>query len=138
MSQPLRILIVDDSANIRQVTRRYIAASFDIEAFEAGNGEDAEMTLQECLALDTPIDIVILDWMMPKMSGLEFLKKIRSTTLFSKSPSIIMLTAETYSEQINACMKYGVSVYLTKPFTQNELAEAIQKILTTGELAHAV
>ena len=132
------MLIVDDSTNLRQVIRRYISASFDFQLFEAQNGEEAEQILQEGNAMGEPIQIIMLDWMMPKVSGFEFLKKIRSTIAFEKDPRIIMLTAETYSEQINACMEYGVSSYVTKPFTQEDLAAALNKVIAEWGGQHAV
>lgn len=138
MSEVMRVLIVDDSTNLRQVIRRYISASFDFQLFEAQNGEEAEQILQEGNAMGEPIQIIMLDWMMPKVSGFEFLKKIRSTIAFEKDPRIIMLTAETYSEQINACMEYGVSSYVTKPFTQEDLAAALNKVIAEWGGQHAV
>lgn len=138
MTTSLRILVVDDSKNIRQVIRRYISPEFHAEFSEAGNGEEAERTLQEQHLAGNPIDLIMLDWMMPKMSGFELLQKIRHTEVFANSPRVIMLTAETFSDQINACMKYGVSAYLTKPFTEQELNQAIQKVLDAKELKYAV
>jgi DNA-binding response OmpR family regulator len=129
MSEKIRILIADDSQNLRVIIRKHLETEFDMECFEAGNGEAAEQILQEQNALGESIDIIFLDWMMPKMTGFEFLMKIRSTEAFREKPEIIMLTAETYADQINACMRFGVSTYLTKPFTREDLVGAVRKIL---------
>ena len=135
----MRILIVDDSRNMRQIVANAIEGLGDIEIFQAGNGEEAEGILQEYRVLDMPIDLMILDWMMPKMSGFELLKKMRETEQFCEFPKIIMLTAETYAEQVSACLKYGVSQYVTKPFTADEIREAVLKVRHgTGGLKHAV
>jgi DNA-binding response OmpR family regulator len=138
MNQTLRILIVDDSTNLRQVIKRYLKVGITAEFFEASDGAVADGVIQEQFVMGSPIDVVMLDWMMPNFSGLDFLKKIRTTPGFEKEPAIIMLTAETYSEQINACMKYGVSSYITKPFTQEQLVEAVHKAIRDREMKHAV
>ncbi len=129
----VRILIVDDSSNLRQVIRRYLEAAkgdeYHFEFEEALDGSEAERKLQEGLIFDQPIDIVFLDWMMPTMTGHQFLEKIRSIEVFSKKPSVIMLTAETNSEQINACLRYKVSKYIIKPFTQEMLTSVLLEVI---------
>src|SRR5687768_4327046 len=138
-SQSLRVLVVDDSANLRHVIKRYLETSYDaLEFFEAGNGEEALTVLQEQAVFDQPIDVIFLDWMMPKISGLEFLQQMRAILQFKENPKVIMLTAETYSDQMNAVMKYNVSAYVTKPFTQEDLRAVMNRIFKEGELKHAV
>lgn len=135
MNKKIRVLIVDDSKGLRQIIMRYIKDLNDIEFFEAGNGEEAEQILQEQALKEMPIKIVVLDWVMPKVTGFEFLKKIRSVQIFEKDPRVIMLSAETYSDLVNACMKYGVEKYVTKPFTQEQLAEAFESTLKKVKVA---
>jgi two-component system chemotaxis response regulator CheY len=138
MKRKLRILLVDDSQSLRKLIRGFIESNFDAEIFEAGDGEAAERILQEQSILTEPVDLLVLDWMMPKVSGYALLKKIRSTAGFFKQPSVIMLTAETYPDQINACMKYEVSKYLIKPFTQEQIKGAIGEIIQERGLKDAV
>ena len=143
MSSLLRILIVDDSPNLRKVIKSFLKTHAELGTqllfHEAGDGALAETVLQEQRAIDEPIDVIFLDWMMPRMTGLDFLKKIREVDSFKTSPSIVMLTAETYSENINACIKYGVSVYLTKPFTQTDVCAALDQCLKKrGLVDHAI
>ena len=101
----VRILVVDDSTNLRQVIIRYLNLSkvpeYEFSFFEAANGSEAEQVLQECSAVGEPIDVIFLDWMMPTMTGHQFLTNVRSIEKFKHSPQVIMLTAETNSEQIN-------------------------------------
>lgn len=126
-----KILLVDDSPNMRNIVRRFLTSqNVDCEFTEAGNGEEADRLLQEHYALDRPFDLVVLDWMMPKFSGYEFLKKMRSVEMFRETPAVIMLTAETYAEQIEACLKFGVSAYLTKPFTEEQIATKVKEVLS--------
>ena len=119
---------MDDSVNLRQIIKRFLEPVFKGVILEAGDGGEAEQILQEQFLNGEPVDVVILDWMMPKVSGLEFLKNIRSTEPFKNPPEVIMLTAETYADQINACLKFGVSTYITKPFTAADIAKALFKI----------
>ncbi len=137
----LKILIVDDSANIRQVIKRYLQTgpnALHATFLEAGDGDAALTMLQEQNLFDTPVDLVFLDWMMPKVTGLEFLAHLRSIPPFQDTPRVIMLTAETYSDQINAALRFNVSAYITKPFTQDELINTVNRVLAEKELRRAV
>jgi two-component system sensor histidine kinase/response regulator len=134
----VRILLVDDSPSIRSLIRSFIEEEFEAEVFEAGDGEAAEQVLQEQNALMEPIDVVFLDWMMPRLSGYGLLKRIRATGGMFKQPAIVMLTAETYFDQIEACMKYKVSKYITKPFSCTEIKAAIEEILADPEVKRAI
>ena len=130
----VKILIVDDSKNIRHVIRRYLETTtlpgFTFQFDEAGNGAEAEEKLQEALIFEKPFDIVFLDWMMPTFTGYEFLTKIRNIEAFKEKPTIVMLTAETNTDQIDACLKFGVAKYIIKPFTQDMLTQVLTEVLT--------
>ncbi len=138
MSEKLRILIVDDSKSLRTMIRGFIEDYSEIEIFEAGDGEEADVILQEKSALQEPIDLVFLDWMMPKVSGFALLQKIREMGGIFQQPIVVMLTAETYAEQINACVKYGVAKYITKPFTKDDVRATVEGLLVERGLRHAV
>ena len=138
MNPKIRILLVDDSPSIRLLIRGFVDEDPSLEIFEASDGESAEHILQEQNVLMEPIDVVFLDWMMPKLSGFELLKKIRSADQFFHQPAVIMLTAETYLEQIDACMKFKVSKYLTKPFTRREVLSALTEIVEDRGLRRAI
>ncbi len=125
----MNILFVDDSPNLRKIAHNYLKTAFDFNFFEANNGDQALQIVQEQHFIDDAIDLVILDWMMPYFSGYDFLRALRDVDFLKSEPHIIMLTAETYAHQINACLKYGVSSYITKPFTQNDLIEAVRKVI---------
>lgn len=126
----MKILVVDDSPSIRTVIKGFILKAVPhAEVLEAGDGIMAEVILQECYVTDAPVHIIFLDWMMPRLSGREFLSNIRGIDQFKEKPSIVMLTAETYPEQINSVVKHKVSSYVTKPFTAEDIALAIEKIV---------
>lgn len=134
------VMIVDDSSNLRKITMRYLKAIRpDFEFLEAGDGLEALEKLQDHHIQGKSVDLVLLDWMMPRVSGYEFLKSIRSTEVFKENPKVIMLSAETYPEQIEASLKYNVSTYITKPFDQNTLKLAVIKAVGDGkDLKNAV
>lgn len=139
-----RILITDDSSSLRSIISRYLSDLPDCEFLFAGDGAEAERLLQEGVVLDQEIHLIILDWMMPNITGFQFLKKIREIPAYSGKPKIIMLTAETYASQAEACLKYNVTAYLTKPFSREELRDVVEKVLAQitaeneGETRHAV
>jgi len=134
----IRVLLVDDSPSLRGLIRGFIEDEFEVEIYEASDGEEAETLLQEQNIMMEPIDVVFLDWMMPKLSGYGLLKRIRSAGSFFKQPAIVMLTAETYLDQIEACMKFRVSKYLTKPFSKAEIKNAMEEILEDRGVKRAI
>jgi two-component system chemotaxis response regulator CheY len=122
---------------------RYALQDLGFDFVEASTGAEAEQVLQESVLFDLPIDLVILDWMMPQMSGVEFLEKIRAVERFKMHPPVMMLTAETYPSQIEIALRYGVKKYVTKPFTREYLSATVREVLeqeknTTAEVKHAV
>ncbi len=134
-----RIMIVDDSGSLRTIIKNYLVQGFpDAVFYSAENGDLAERMVQEQAVFGEPIDVIILDWMMPEVSGYELLKRIRSVAAFSKLPKVIMLTAETDPAQVEACLKYHVEAYLTKPFSQQQITDAVKSVLSMEELKNAV
>lgn len=116
------ILVVDDEFAIRKMLRQILyQAGFDIE--EAADGEEALNYLQQGLA-----DLILLDWMMPQMSGIEVLKKIRKMERAVMIP-IIMLTARNAEDDRVTGLEEGVDDYVTKPFSPRELVARIQAVL---------
>ncbi|NDF14207.1 response regulator [bacterium] len=136
-SKPV-LLIADDSPSIRQVIRNAVEAWLDVDILEAEDGEEAGRIIQERNLAGLPVDVLVLDWMMPRISGIALLAKIRGTGALEVQPEVVMLTAETYPDQISACLKYRVARYLTKPFTEQEIVETLKKILIKGGYRDAV
>lgn len=125
----MKILVVDDSPSLRTIIKGFILkADPTAEVIEAGDGVMAEVLLQEAHIIDQPVEIVFLDWMMPRLSGKDFLANIRNIDQFRIKPAIIMLTAETYPEQINSVQKHNVACYITKPFTADDISNALVKV----------
>ncbi len=134
----MRILIVDDSPSLRTVIKGFVLKLIpDAIVFEAGDGIAAEVVLQEGYVLNEPIEIIFLDWMMPRLSGKDFLASIRNINQFKQKPDVIMLTAETYPEQVNSVIKYNVSAYVTKPFALEDIASALDKVKKNKKMDQA-
>jgi len=107
----LKILVVDDNAHMRKLVVTILQAFGTIQIFEAESGERAWSLLR-----DTNPDVIILDWMMEGMSGLDFVKQVRSS---AQSPNpfvpIIMLTGHTHIDHVRQARDAGVNEFLAKP-----------------------
>ena len=104
-----RILVVEDEAEIRQLVVLHLKRQ-GYEVVEVGNGEDAVRVLS-----DKSFQLVVLDWMLPGLSGLEITRWIRSREDFKLTP-ILMVTAKVEPEHIAAGLDAGADDYLPKPF----------------------
>ena len=125
----VKILIIDDSAEDREVYRRYLSkqAQFAYEVIEA---ESAEEGLEE---LEMSPDLILLDYLLPDSNGLEFITELQSLKI--KLPPIIMLTGEGNETVAVEAMKSGVKDYLIKgKLTPNSLVSAINNVLQQQRL----
>lgn len=114
-------LVVDDSKVIRKVAR-HILESLDITVDEAGDGREA---LHHC---ETAMpDVVLLDWNMPNMSGLEFLNELTRRNL-PAPPKIIFCTTENGLSHIRAAVEAGADEYVMKPFDRETLESKLQLV----------
>ena len=112
-------LVVDDSKVIRKVAR-HILETLDFAVHEAGDGREA---LEHCQK--TPPDVVLLDWNMPVMSGMEFLRALGQTTL-SRRPKVVFCTTENGLAHIRAAIEAGADEYVMKPFDRETLESKLQ------------
>jgi two-component system, chemotaxis family, chemotaxis protein CheY len=111
---PKTCLVVDDSKVIRKVAR-HILETLDYSVSEAGDGREA---LAMCAA--GPPDVILLDWNMPVMSGIEFLRAIGEEG-HAKRPKIVFCTTENGSAHIKAAIDAGADEYIMKPFDRETL-----------------
>jgi two-component system chemotaxis response regulator CheY len=112
-------LVVDDSKVIRKVAR-HILETLNFEVSEAADGREA---LDSCLA-STP-DVILLDWNMPVMSGMDFLRALRDTALASR-PKVVFCTTENGMAYIRAAIEAGADEYVMKPFDRETLESKLQ------------
>ena len=113
-------LIVDDSRVVLAVARR-ILEDLNIDVLEAENGEDA---LVRC-AEDKP-DVVLLDWNMPVMDGMGFLKSLRSGENTAQ-PIVVFCTTERSLDHIRRAIEAGADEYIMKPFDQEIVQSKFQE-----------
>lgn len=112
-------LVVDNSKVIRKVAR-HILETLNFQVSEAGDGREA---LDSCLA-STP-DVVLLDWNMPVMSGMDFLRALRDSSL-SHRPKVVFCTTENGMAHIRAAIEAGADEYVMKPFDRETLESKLQ------------
>jgi len=115
----MKMLTIDDSA----VVRRIISAAVVVLGHECLEAESAQDAL-DLLQGSEKIELIFLDWNMPGMNGLEFLKKIKQDQHFKHIP-VVMVTTENMPESVIEAVKAGVSHYITKPFSIEELMKKI-------------
>ena len=118
----MRFLIIDDSITMRRIIANILVRSGFTEVVHAGNGREA----LDRLATET-IDVVITDWYMPEMNGLDFVKALRSTPATSHIP-IVIVTANAASDDIQHALELGVSSYILKPFSVETFKEKIYAV----------
>ncbi len=124
MNLNMKILIVDDFSTMRRIIKNILRQLGFTNVQEADDGVTAWPKIQS-----EPFDLIVTDWNMPKMSGLELLKAIRSDENLKDLP-VLMVTAEALKENIIEAVKAGVSNYVVKPFTAETLQEKLQKIFS--------
>ncbi len=113
-----KCLVVDDSKVIRKVAR-HILESLNIQVAEACDGREA---LAQCTSDNH--DVVLLDWNMPVMSGMEFLQELRLTN--TAQPKVIFCTTENGLGHIKAALEAGADEYVMKPFDRDTLESKLQ------------
>ncbi len=116
------VLVVDDVEITRKIICKILKRIGFDSIFEADDGPAALSLLREF-----PIDLIITDWNMPQMSGLELLQKIRAHPEHQHIP-VLMITAEGQEEYILAAVKAGVDNYVVKPFRAETLKEQIETV----------
>ena len=121
----MRVLIVDDSNSITKVVTQMLQEA-NLESIQAKDGKDA----LEIIERGEKIDLILLDWNMPNMTGLEFLQWNFENNVVDCP--IVMMTTENKPENIRKALQLGASEYIMKPFTQDIL---ISKINFVSNLA---
>jgi two-component system, chemotaxis family, chemotaxis protein CheY len=126
----MAILTVDDSTTIRRIVKRSLD-EMGIEVLEAPDGAQALKLIEE---KSDVIQLVILDWNMPGMTGLDVLRTIKATPKY-KDIVVMMLTSEADQNCVVEALKAGAQNYLTKPFDAKMLTLKIQESLGLGAKA---
>ena len=119
----MKALVVDDSMTIRRIVIKALGIVGITDATEAGDGTEAISAINQ-----GEFDIVLLDWNMPKMNGIDTLRAIRQA---GKKMPIIMVTTEAEKSRVIEAIKSGANEYLIKPFSPDQLAAKV-KIVVAG------
>jgi len=117
----MKFLVVDDFSTMRRIIRNLLSELGFTNVQEAEDGVDA------LHKLGGNFDVVVSDWNMPNMTGIELLRKIRSDPALKDLP-VLMITAEAKRENIIEATQAGVSGYIVKPFTAATLDEKLKSI----------
>jgi two-component system, chemotaxis family, chemotaxis protein CheY len=117
----MKALVVDDSMTIRKIVIKALGLVGITEAAEAGDGLEAVKSLET-----GQFDLILMDWNMPKMTGIDALRTIRQSG--NKTP-VIMVTTEAEKSRVIEAIKTGANDYLIKPFSPDQLAAKVKNIL---------
>jgi two-component system chemotaxis response regulator CheY len=116
------VLVVDDFKTMRRIVRQALKGMGFQSIDEAEDGKIALQKLQQ-----GSYQLIISDWNMPNMMGIDLLKAVRADTRLRAIP-FLMLTAESQKENVLEAARAGVSNYIVKPFTQDQLEEKLEQI----------
>ena len=123
MDKNINILVVDDFETMRRIVKTSLKKLGFLNVIEAEDGKIALKKLEK-----EKIGLIISDWIMPNMTGIEFLRAVRSDDRFKDTP-FIMLTTEGKKQDVIEAVNAGVSNYIVKPFNPDTLNEKIKKVL---------
>ncbi|MBF0110270.1 MAG: response regulator [Magnetococcales bacterium] len=123
----MRVLIVDDSSVMRKIVSRGLRqAGFKVDdILEAGDGQEA----LGILAGDSNFQLILSDWNMPVMDGLNFVKSVRGGSGPSKSIPIVMVTTEGGESKVQAAIEAGANGHIKKPFTPDTLKATLGQFM---------
>jgi two-component system chemotaxis response regulator CheY len=123
MSDPnLKILVVDDMSSMRRIIKNTLKQLGYPNTDEAEDGQKALEKVR-----NESFDLVVSDWNMPNMNGLDLLKAIRQDPKLSALP-VLMVTTEAEMDHILEAIRSGVNSYILKPFTPETMKEKIDKV----------
>lgn len=135
-----KILVVEDDQQSLNLLNEFLSEKYDVDLAENGN-QALEILKDADVDNSSPIQAIILDWMMPELSGIDLLKVIKANSRFRSIP-VIMQTAKTNSTDIVQGLKLGAYQYLTKPYDESVLLamvdSAVEEYERTHEEKHAI
>ena len=121
MTPGSKALVVDDSKAIRRILSRTLR-ELGWEVSEAANGVEALKAMQ---SNQPPVSLVLVDWHMPVMNGLEFVRHVRTEPRFEQT-KLMMVTTETEVEQMVTALESGANEYVMKPFTRQVIEDKLR------------
>lgn len=123
----MRALVIDDSRTVRLIIGK-VLAELGLEVIEAGNGREGLERLDEC----PDAGVVLVDWNMPEMNGLEFIRAVRARREYDRV-RLVMVTTETEQGQVIRALEAGADEYVMKPFTRDILVAKLSLLDVPGD-----
>ena len=121
----MRVLVVDDSSTMRRILINCLAKIKVTDVAQAGDGTEA-LTM---LGAQGPFDLMLTDWNMPQMTGIDLLKAVKADPKLTAMP-VVIVTTEAEKERIVEAIKCGAANYIVKPFTPETLYEKIKSLVS--------
>jgi two-component system, chemotaxis family, chemotaxis protein CheY len=119
-----KILIVDDVLSMRSLTKAILREAGFAHVFDAPDGQEALKLMQK-----VRVNIIVCDWNMPVMSGLEFFKAVQADPKIAGTP-FIMLTSSSEGSKVKEAVMAGITAYMIKPFKPADLVKKITGMLS--------
>lgn len=119
----MRFLVVDDSSTMRRIIVNTLSKLGHRDVVEASNGREGMERVGS-----GQVDVVITDWNMPEMNGIEFVRSLRLSERTAKLP-VLMVTTNAAQDDIVEALRAGVTNYVVKPFTTDTIKEKIEAVL---------
>lgn len=116
-----RAMVIDDSRAIRMILGRTLA-NLGFEVSAAKNGREGLEALEQN---SDRVSVILVDWNMPEMTGIEFVRAVRSRAAY-RDITLMMVTSETQPEQIMEALQAGADEYVMKPFTEQIIADKLR------------
>ena len=123
----MRALVIDDSRTVRAIVGKTLRDE-GLDVIEAANGREGLDRLHQT----TGVDLILVDWNMPEMNGLEFITAVRKDRTFD-AVRIVMVTTETEQVQVVRALEAGADEYVMKPFTREILVAKLSLLDVFGE-----
>ncbi len=115
----MRALVIDDASSMRKLLKMLLSdAGFSVT--EAADGQDA---LERLVEMECP-DLILVDWNMPRMNGLEFVQSMRRDSAYDAA-RVMLVTSESQVDQVLSAIQAGANEYIMKPFTAESLLEKL-------------
>jgi two-component system, sensor histidine kinase and response regulator len=122
--QGVKVLVVDDNAIARDIICKSLE-SFSLQTHQVSGGEESISELEKAAAAGTPYDLVIMDWKMPGLNGIETSKQIKNSSKLTKIPVIFLVTAYSHVLAPSQIEEVGIDTFLLKPVNSSLLFNAI-------------
>ena len=123
--QDLKVLIVEDNPQAAKLLKKVLAGLGIHQAFCSADGLEAQQFLD---AADDMVDLIICDWEMPNMTGIELLRQVRR--YYPKMP-FIMVTGNADADSVKSAARYQVSGYIKKPYAPQQIADSLTTLVMT-------